>query len=83
MKPGQIIELPDGRRATVVMHWLTGYGVIWDERPLSDDDIEALRNCSEARSELEPEAMLRKPELSERLGVECVGEDYKIIEEDE
>ena len=65
MKPGTIVELQDGRRATVVYHNLDGYGIVWGERRVSEDDLPP------------PDAMLRNqyPHAS----VECVGEDYVIV----
>ena len=80
-KLGTIIELPDGRRGTVVYNGLDGVGIKWGELkppkelhnycPLFDqkipDDIKQWR----------PQAMLREPYPNADLP--CVGEDFEII----
>jgi len=67
MKPGAIIELPDGRRGTIVYSWLDGFGFVWGERKVDPTDLP------------EPEAMLREEHLSLRLGCPCIGEDFTLI----
>ena len=67
MKPGAIIELPDKRKGTVVYHNLDGYGIIWGETEVNAEDLP------------EPQAMLRSKYPAS--SVECVGEDYVMIEE--
>lgn len=77
MKPGAIIELPDGRRGTLTYHNLDGRGGIWGEHDLShlpegfDDGWP------------EPEFMLRDPypSFAEWHGPDCeaVGEDYVLV----
>jgi len=70
MKPNTKIVLPDGRKATVVWHWLNGYGVVWGHKDYDVDDLP------------EPEAMLREPHTSITLpGIECVGEEYELAQE--
>ena len=84
MKPGTVIELPDGRRGTVVYHGLDGYGIQWGEL---DVDVEAILagnpvfgpRVSQQQRALTPEAMLREPYPS--AGMECVGEDYVVVDE--
>ncbi len=80
MKPGTIIELPDGRRGTVVYHGLDGYGIQWGEVDVDADAILAgapLFERAPLNWKWEPEAMLRESHPS--AGVECVGDNYMIV----
>lgn len=66
MKPGTVVKLDsDGRVGTVVYHNLDGYGIIWGEHAVDENDLP------------EPEAMLRDPYPGAEY--ECVGEDYEIL----
>ncbi len=83
MKPGTVIELSDGRRATVVYHGLDGYGIQWGE---VDVDVDAIMEGTplfgtEPPQEpwpWDPEAMLREHYPS--ADVECVGRDFSVVE---
>ena len=87
MKAGTIIELPDGRRGTIVFHGLIGYGIRWGEIELTQEEIDAIMgSCplfggADGKA-LEPEAILRDPNipLSDQF-VALVGTDYTIIKE--
>ena len=63
---GTIIELPDGRRGTLVYWNLDGGGIVFDE--LTNLDPSDLP---------EPDAMLRDPYPSAELP--CVGEDFEVL----
>lgn len=65
MKAGTIIRLPDDRLATVVYHFLDGYGAVIGEQPVDPDDLP------------EPEIMLRDPYPS--ASVPCVGGGYEFV----
>lgn len=73
MKLNTIIKIPDGRIGTICYNNLDGRGGVWGKHefqmPLNGFGDELP----------EPEFMLRKPELKELFGVECVGEEYEII----
>jgi hypothetical protein len=84
MKPGTVVRLPDGREGTVVFHSLTGYGIVWGARRLSDAELEMIYSGNgslfggEGPSDCpRPEAMLRDHYPTADL--ECVGEDYEIV----
>jgi len=93
MEIGTLVRLLDRRVGTVVFHGLTGYGIKWGVHhpPLEDfegtsGDMVRLPDDHPAKSPDWPwhvDAMLRDPELTESLGVECVGEDYEIVDEDD
>ncbi len=81
MKPGTIVELPDGRKGTVVYHGLDGYGIQWGE---VDVDVTAILAGSphfeDAPSDWEwyPDAMLRDSDPA--ADMECVGDEYTIVD---
>ena len=82
--PGTIIKLPDGRIGTVVYSSLEGYGIIWGKHQVPVQKL--LESCplfdEENDPEVEkytPQALLREPEMTEKLGLECVGEEYEIL----
>lgn len=81
MKPGTFVRLPDGREATVVYHSLIGYGIRWGRIPV---DVEAIYECcplfgDDSPPEVpEPEALLRNHWPTAPM--ECVGEEYEVIE---
>jgi len=89
MKPGTIIRLPDGREGTVVYRGLEGEGIAfgrhhWDE-VATKKATQAFRwNGGDVPDDYDlpvAEAYLRDPWPGcERLGMECVGEDYEVIE---
>jgi hypothetical protein len=69
VKPNTHIVLQDGREATVVWHWLNGYGIKWGHHTFDVDDLP------------EPDALLREPHRSIAFpGIECVGEAYRVAE---
>lgn len=86
---GTQIRLPDGREATTVFNGLTGIGIKWglhypkpeDFKGTAGDFFEFMGVEKQMPEDWpwEPDAMLREPEISEKLGMECVGEDYEII----
>lgn len=68
MKPNTHIRLADGRAATVVWHWLNGYGIVWGHDEYDEGDLP------------EPVALLREPHRSITFpDIECVGTDYEIL----
>ena len=70
MTPNTHIRLPDGREATVVWHWLNGYGIRFGLHTFPEDDLP------------QPEAMLREPHKSITFpNIECVGMEYEVISE--
>lgn len=85
MKAGTIIELPDGRRGTVVYHGLDGYGIKWGELTLTEEALDVIMhgdgNTFQRGQEHEwnPEAMLREPYPG--ADCECVGDEYTKIKE--
>ncbi len=85
MKPGTVVELPDGRRGTVVYHGLDGYGIMWGEIEVDAEKILSgnplMDDGSPPNAEWEPEAMLREPYPS--ADVECVGSDYVRVGPDD
>jgi len=87
MKPGTFIRLPDGREATVVYKGLDGYGVQFGRVFV---DLDEMLRYNTLFGEAPPdypyhaEAMLRDPRLAKHWpGMECVGEEYEIIRDDE
>lgn len=69
MKPNTHIRLLDGRDATVVWHWLNGYGIVWGLDTFPEDDLP------------QPVALLREPHRSRTFpGIECVGTEYEVID---
>lgn len=71
MKPGTLVRLPDGREGRVVYHNIDGYGIRWGSAPVNVDDLPP------------HDAMLREPYPSAiRDGMECVGREYELIDEE-
>lgn len=69
MKQGALVRLPDGRVGTAVYHGLDGYGIRWGRIPKGEGWAQR------------PEAMLRDPyPTAIKEGLECVGEDFEVIE---
>jgi len=90
MKVGIVVELPDGRRGTVVYNGLDGVGIKWGEHKVTDDDIEGVGGLgvigvnepvASDDYEYKAEAMLRESYPSAEL--ECVGETYRVIYKEE
>lgn len=87
MKLGTIIELPDGRRGTVVFNGLCGVGIRWGELNPDPEDfknshgdvIDPLPEVTERLVNWKPEAYLR--ESCPTADLPCVGTDYEIIKE--
>jgi len=90
MKPGTVIQLPDGRIATVVYHGLDGYGIRWgritvDPEQILRGDGNTMRflggheGDSPANYRYFPEAMLRDAYSSAAL--ECVGRVFSVVPE--
>jgi hypothetical protein len=82
MNLGDWIKVPDGRIGTVVFSDLTGIGIKWGKhilRKVDQDQILGLCplfNQNRPRGyKWTPEAMLRESSMTNRLGVECVGEE--------
>ena len=68
MKPNTHIRLSDGREATVVWHWLNGYGIVWGVTEFPLDDLP------------HPVALLREPHKSLTFpGIECVGNEFDLL----
>lgn len=89
MKPGTIVRLPDGREGTVVFHGLTGYGIVWGRRALTQRELDAIigsvsleigveKRHDDLSNALLPEAMLRDPYPGAKLP--CAGSDYETVE---
>lgn len=82
LRAGTVIRLPDGRIGTICYHHLDGHGGVWGKHdfigiPLNFDDRWPA-----------PEFMLRETSIKalfrrgpHRADVECVGEEYEIVEE--
>ena len=80
---GTQIRLPDGREATVVYNSLVGVGVKFglhnpDPKDFDGTDGNTVQSGGPEDFPWEPDALLRKPEMSERLGMPCIGEEYEI-----
>lgn len=72
MKLNTIIQLPDGRTGTICYHNIDGYGGIWG--------YHSFKMPEGGFGDLpKPEFMLRDKKLESRLGIECVGEDFRVI----
>lgn len=65
MKAGTVIKLPNGKTGTVCYHGLDGYGIVWGEQLLDENDWPMY------------DAMLRIP--WETGQDNYVGEEYEII----
>ena len=90
MSPGTIVRLPDGRVGTVTFNGLMGVGIKWGihrfdpaifEGSIADLGFIGVRgpDQSEELEALAPEALLRDPWPNAPL--ECVGEDYDVVDE--
>ena len=83
MKLNTIIKLPDGREGTICWNHLDGFGGVWGRHhfEMPEGGFGDLPG---------PDFMLREPKLKpllvrsgHRPDVECVGEKFEIIEEDD
>jgi len=88
MKAGTIIKLPDGRIGTIVYNGLDGEGIKWGKHNITIHDIIGNGNTTHGAEiaptnyDWFPDAMLRDVySLAEKEGIECVGNDYEIIQE--
>lgn len=81
LKQGTIIELPDGRRGTVVYNGLDGQGIKWGEHIIPEGAIQGTGNTVGGGPppdyEYFADALLREPYNGADL--ECVGEEYTVI----
>ena len=80
---GTQVRLPDGRDATVVFNSLMGVGVkfgLHDPPPevFAGTDGNTMQDGRPEGFDWEPDALLRKPEMSERLGMPCVCDDNEV-----
>jgi hypothetical protein len=80
---GTQVRLPDGRAATVVYNSLVGVGVkfgLHDPPPeaFAGTDGNTFQDGRTEGFEWEPEALLRAPEMAERLGMPCVCDDSEV-----
>jgi len=80
---GTQVRLPDGREATVVYNSLVGVGVkfgLHDPPPEAFDgtDGNTMQGGRPEGFEWEPDALLRKPEMTERLGMPCVCTESEV-----
>jgi hypothetical protein len=88
MKPGTIIRLPDGREGTVVFHGLVGYGIRWGRIEIDpavfDGTVGDLGmigvSGKDLPLDLEPEALLCSRAPKWAWALECVGEEYEVVE---
>jgi hypothetical protein len=81
-KLGTQVRLPDGRKATVVYNSLVGVGVkfgLYDPPPdaFNGTDGNTMQDGKE-EFEWQPDALLRKPEMAESLGMPCICDDSEI-----
>jgi len=80
---GTQVRLPDGREATVVYNSLVGVGVrfgLHDPPPEAFDGTDG-NTVQDSRPEgfgWEPDALLRKPTMAERLGMPCVCDHSEV-----
>ena len=85
-KLGTQIRLPDGREATVVYNSLIGVGIKFglhnpNPKDFENTDGNTVQDKTPENFKWEPDALLRKPEMSEKLGIPCICDDdgVKII----
>lgn len=91
MKLGTRVKLPDGRVGTVVYNSLIGVGIKWGiHNPSMDDFAGTSGNClplpqdspaQEPDWPWQPDALLRAMDMSNRLALECVGDNYEVLEQ--
>ena len=82
-KLGTHIRLPDGREGTVVFNSLVGVGIKWGLHNPDPRDFEGtsgdLFHCEKPEDwEWKPDVLLRNPEFTKRLGIECVCEENEV-----
>lgn len=88
-KAGSVVRAADGREGTIVFNGLTGQGIAWG-RIILPDPNENVRSgvgavglrCDLPESEFNwphVDAMIREAEMSEALGVECIGESVSLV----
>ena len=83
-KLGTQIKVPDGREATVVYNSLIGVGIKWGKHDPRPEDFAGTNGNTVGETTLDekwmwrPDALLRKPELSERFGMPCICDDSEV-----
>lgn len=80
---GTQVKLPDGRLATVVYNSLVGVGVkfgLHDPDPADFDgtDGNTFQDGSDRSFAWQPDALLREPEMSDKIGMPCVCKDGDV-----
>lgn len=80
---GTQIRLPDGRKATVVYNSLVGVGVKFGlhnppKAAFTGTDGNTFKSEIPDGFEWEPDALLRAPEMSTRLGMPCICEESEV-----
>ena len=76
MKAGTVIKLPDGKVGTICWHHLDGYGGVFGKHEIKQ------QRESFSSYYPKPEFMLRSKDVQHLFpDMECVGEEYEIIEE--
>jgi len=75
--------LPDGRKATVVYNSLVGVGIMFGLHDPPPEDFKGtdgntIRGWADDDFKWQPDALLRSPEMSERLGMPCVCEENEV-----
>ena len=88
MKLGMHLRLPDGRIATAVFNGLTGVGIKWGIHYPKEEDFAGTSGDLFIGKVPDnwpwyPDAMLRHSGLSDVLQMECVGENYEILTDEE
>lgn len=85
MKFGTIVELPDGRRGTVVYNGLDGVGIAWGELRFTSEQISVALGANPLFGRAPDdypvpfaEALLR--DSWDGAHMPCVGRKYKIVE---
>ena len=89
MKLGTVIKLPDDRIGTICWHNLDGYGGVFGDHNFSHIDQDFSDEVPLPEFMLrkkDVEGLLRKPNgdgVGHRPDLECVGEDFEIIDRGE
>ena len=89
-KPGSIVRTADGREGTVVFNGLTGQGIAWGRIILPKPNEHVRSGAAAVGIGIDdlnkdnfnwPEAvaMIRESEVSDLLGMECVGVSVDLV----
>ena len=83
MKMGTHIKLPNGQKATVVYNSLVGVGVKYGIHYPKWEDFESTdgNTFKDGMPEgflWEPDALLRNPKMTEKLGMPCVCDESEV-----